>query len=144
MDVAIDETGTVPRFQAGDDDVNRVNVEEQLRKEIREVSDYLLEVHGVPPGRKGEGITRLIYENLNGIQSTLSNKNEKLEKARKVIDDLQADVVCYNEHRQNLQHKTNRNGFRQMFNGGRRIYGRSRRTTYMSPLVNTKRAAQQC
>jgi hypothetical protein len=125
MDVAIDETGTVPRFHAGDDDVNRVNVEEQLRKEIREISDYLLEVHGVPPGRKGEGITRLIYENLNGIQSTLSNKNEKLEKARKVIDDLQADVVCYNEHRQNLRHNANRNGFRQMFNGGRRIYEQS-------------------
>ena len=42
MDEAIDETGTVPRFQAGDDNVNRVNVEEQLRKEIREVSEYLL------------------------------------------------------------------------------------------------------
>ena len=118
MDDAIDETGTVPRFHAGDDKDNRVNVEEQLRKEIREVSEYLLEVHGVPPGRKGEGITRLIYENLNGIQSCLSNKNEKLEKARRVIDDLQADVVCYNEHHQNLRHKANRNGFRQMFNGG--------------------------
>ena len=45
------------------------------------------------------------------------SKNEKLDKARQVIDDLQADVVCYNEHRQNLKHKTNRNGFRQMFNG---------------------------
>ena len=88
------------------------------KKEIREVSEYLLEVHGVSPGRKGGGITRLIYENLNGLQSTLSNKNEKLEKAWRVIDDLQADLVCYNEHRQNLQHKANRNGFRQMFNGG--------------------------
>ncbi len=45
----------------------------------------LLEVHGVPPGRKGEGVTRLIYENLNGLQSTLLSKNEKLEKARRVI-----------------------------------------------------------
>ena len=44
MDDAIDETGTVPRFHAGDDKDNRVNVEEQLRKEIREVSEYLLEV----------------------------------------------------------------------------------------------------
>jgi hypothetical protein len=35
-----------------------------------------------------------------------------------VIDDLQADIVCYNEHCQNLRHKANRNGFRQMFNGG--------------------------
>ena len=57
------------------------------------MSDYLLEVHEVPSGRKGEGVTRLIYENLNGLQSTLLSKNEKLEKARRVIDDLQADVV---------------------------------------------------
>ena len=72
----------------------------------------------MPPGRKGEGITRLIYENLNRLQYTLSNKNEKLEKAWRVIDNLQADVVCYNKHRQNLWNKANRNGFRQMFNGG--------------------------
>ena len=78
MNDTIDETGTVPCVHAGDDKETWVNVKEQLSKEIREVSDYLLEVHGVPPGRKGEGITQLIYENLNGLQSTLSNKNEKL------------------------------------------------------------------
>ena len=61
MDEAIDETETVPRSSAGDDEESRVIVEEQLRQEIREVADYLLEVHGLPPGRKGEGITRLIY-----------------------------------------------------------------------------------
>ncbi len=93
MEEAIDETGTVSCAIVGEDDESRVDVEEQLRREIREVSDYLLDLHGVPPGRKGEGITRLIYENLNGLQSTLSNKNEKLEKAWRVIDDLQADVV---------------------------------------------------
>ncbi len=59
-----------------------------------------------------------MYENLNGLQSTLSSKNKKLEKARRVIVDLQVDIVCYNEHRQNLWHKSNRYGFRQMFNGG--------------------------
>ena len=107
MDESIEETGTVPCPIAGDDEESRVIVEDQLRKEIREVSDYLLDVHGVPPGRKREGITRLIYENLNGLQSTLSNNNENLEKARRVIDDLQADVVCYNKHRQNLRHKAN-------------------------------------
>jgi hypothetical protein len=101
LDEAIDKTGTVPCPNAGGDKESRINVEEQLRKEIREVSDYLLEVHGVPPGRKGEGTTLLIYENLNGLQSTPSSKNEKLEKARRVIDDLQADVVCYNKHWQN-------------------------------------------
>jgi hypothetical protein len=46
-------------------------VEELIIKEIKEMSDYLLEVHGAPPGQKGENITRLNYENLNGLQSTL-------------------------------------------------------------------------
>jgi hypothetical protein len=117
LDEAINETGTVPCANVGGNEASCVNVEDQLIKEIREVLDYLLEVHGVPPGWKGEGITRLIFENLNGLQSTLLIKNEKLEKARRVIDELQADIVCYNEHRQNLWHRLNRNGFRQMFNG---------------------------
>jgi hypothetical protein len=55
LDDAINETGTVPRSNAGDDEEIRVNVEEQLKKEIREVSDYLLEVHGVPPGGMERG-----------------------------------------------------------------------------------------
>jgi hypothetical protein len=82
----------------GGDEMSCFNVEENLIKEIRGVSDYLLEVHGVPPGWKGEGITRLIYEKLNGLESLLSRKNEKLEKVRQVIDDLQVDIVCYNEY----------------------------------------------
>ncbi len=68
LDEAIDKVETVPYANIGGEEVSHVNVEEQLIKEIREVSDYLLEVHGVPPGWKGEGITRLIYENLNGLQ----------------------------------------------------------------------------
>ncbi len=47
--------------KVGGDKASHVNVEEQLIKEIRAVLDYLLEVHGVPPGPKEEGITRLIY-----------------------------------------------------------------------------------
>jgi hypothetical protein len=86
-------------------------VEEQLIKEIRGVLEYLLKVHGLPPGRKGNGVTRLIYENLNGLQSTMSKQNGKLEKAQQVIGNLQADIVCYNEQCLNLRHKANRNGF---------------------------------
>jgi hypothetical protein len=55
---------------------SQVVVEEQLIKEIRGVSEYLLEVHGLPPGRKGDGVTRLICENLNGLQSSMSKKME--------------------------------------------------------------------
>jgi hypothetical protein len=71
LDEAINEMGTVPCKNVGVDESSQLNVEEQLIKEIREVSAYLLEVHGVPPGWKGEGITRLIYENLNGLQPML-------------------------------------------------------------------------
>ena len=74
-------------------------------------------MHGIPPGKKRDGITRLIYENLNGINSRLS-KNEKLDKARDVIDELAADIVAYNEHRLNLRHEDNRNGFKELFKGG--------------------------
>ncbi len=111
LDEAIDETGMLLHASERDGERSRVVVEEQQIKEIRGVSEYLLEVHGLPPRRKGEGVTRLIYENLNGLQSTMSKQNEKLEKARQVIDDLQADIVCYNEHHQNLWHKANCNGF---------------------------------
>jgi hypothetical protein len=111
---AIDETGSVPCANIGSDEmgcVNIENIEQQHLTEIRGVSDHLLEVHRVPQGRRGEGITRLIYENLNGLQSTLLSKNKKLEKVQQVINNLQADVVCYNERQQNLWHKSNRNGF---------------------------------
>jgi hypothetical protein len=111
LDEAIDKTGTLLCASKRGEERSQVVVEEQLIKEIRGVSEYLLEVHGLPPGRKGDGVTWLIYENLNGLQLTMSKQNGKLEKARQVIDDLQTDIVCYNEHRQNLRHKANRNGF---------------------------------
>ncbi len=117
MDEAIDETGTVAAPSVEDAGEQCRTAEQEVSKEIRGVLKYLLDVHGLPPGWKGEGVTRVIYENLNGLQSALS-KNEKLDKAWQVINDLQVDVVCYNEHPQNLKHKTNQNGFCQMFDGG--------------------------
>ena len=102
LDEAINKTGMLLCASKRGEERSQVVVEEQLIKEIRGVLEYLLEVHGLPPGRKGNGVTGLIYENLNGLQSTMSKQNGKLEKARQVIDNLQADIVCYNEHRQNL------------------------------------------
>jgi hypothetical protein len=119
LDEAIDETGTIPCAGKGGDEMSWVEVAEQPNKEIMGVLEYLLEVHVLPPGTKGDRVTRLIYENLNGFQSRMSRKNKKLEKVQCVINNLQADIVCYNKHRQNLHHKSNRNGFWQMFNGGK-------------------------
>jgi hypothetical protein len=97
LDEAINETGTVAAPSVEDAVEQRRTAEQEVSKEIRVGSEYLLDVHGLPPGWKGEGVTRVIYENFNGLQSALS-KNEKLDKAQQVINDLQVDVVCYNEH----------------------------------------------
>ena len=52
----------------------------------------MLEVHGVAPNKKAEGVTRLLYENVDGIRNRICN-NEKLDKAKELIDDLGVDVV---------------------------------------------------
>ncbi len=59
----------------------------------------------------------MLYENANGIPNRLGG-NKKLDKAKDLINELGADVVAYNEHRQNLRHKDNRNGWNQLFRGG--------------------------
>ena len=97
--------------------LSKEEISAKEREELRGIDDYLLEVHGRAPGRKGEGVTRLLYENRNGLNNRLCG-NEKLDKARQIYDDLEADIVAGNEHRLNLRHKKNKNGFRQMFNGG--------------------------
>ena len=74
-------------------------------------------MHGVAPGKKLEGIARLVMENANGF-NTIIRENEKLSKAKEIIDELEADVVAYAEHRINFRHKQNRNGLSQMFRGG--------------------------
>jgi hypothetical protein len=92
-------------------------IQQQEEIDTRGVSEEVLQVHGVLPGRKEEGITRLLYKNANGIPNRLGG-NEKLDKAKDLINELGADVVAYNEHRQNLQHKDKRNGWNQHFRGG--------------------------
>ena len=61
----------------------------------------MLEVHRVAPGKKSEGITRIIYENVNNIINRISN-NEKLDKDKGLIDELEVDVVAYNEHKMRM------------------------------------------
>jgi hypothetical protein len=59
----------------------------------------------------------LIYGNAHGISNRLSG-NDKIDKAKDLINDLGADVMGYNEHRQYLRHKDNWNGWNQLFRGG--------------------------
>ena len=121
---AIDETGTVSTVGLTDldDDTIATGVTEAEatmleNQEIQGITGDLLNVHGIAPGAKPEGVTRLIYENPDGFNTRISG-NEKLEKAKELIDELEADVVAYSEHKINSAHKDNVNGMGQMFNGG--------------------------
>jgi hypothetical protein len=109
---SLDETGTISMGT-----LNHREILQQEQIEIKGVSEEVLRVHGVLPGRREEGITRLIYENANGLSNRLGG-NAKLNKAKDLIDKLEADVVLYNEHRQNLMHSDNRNGWNQLSRGG--------------------------
>ena len=40
-------------------------------EETAGISDKVLEVHGVAPGQKTEGVTKVLYENCDGINSSI-------------------------------------------------------------------------
>jgi hypothetical protein len=104
--------------KSDDDAAFRFTGEDFELQQLLEEKKELLEVLGIAPGQKGEGITRLVYENINGLMAKLSG-NEKLDKLRQVLDDLEADVFGFNEHRVNKKHKDNRKyGVTQLFDGG--------------------------
>ena len=114
-------------------------------KEARESDHELLKVHRKVPTKKAEGVTRLIYDNLNGLNNRLSN-NEKLDKAQQVIDDLGADIVSYNEHHLNFKHKDNVNGLAQFFKVERLISEseQSEATMYTRRLNDSRKEEQLC
>ncbi len=87
---------------------------ERVRVSEAGIPDEVLKIHGTAPKSKGEGVIRLIYENVNGLSNRLSD-NEKVGWAKEIHDTLKVDIVAYNEHRLNMGHKLNINGFNQSF-----------------------------
>jgi len=112
---AIDETGTI-HLRENEDNGEWEQVRQEEITASKDICDDLLQIHGTAPGRKQEGICRLLYENINGLQSKMAN-NRKLDKARQIINDLEADIVAYNEIRINWRHRANVNGLGKMFQG---------------------------
>ena len=128
-DEALDKTGRIDTAELTDSDTKSMGEQQQQQQqwdqkaprrdmeEIVDIADKVLEMHGVAPGQKVEGVTRVLYENCDGISNNIRG-NAKVEKTKELIDNLEAAVVMYDEHRMNLKHKRNMNGINQMFNGG--------------------------
>jgi hypothetical protein len=88
---------------------NHGEILQQEQLYIKVVSEEVLQVHGALPGCKEERITQLLYKNANRLSNRMCGNN-KLSKTRDLFNELGADIIAYNEHRQNLQHLDNRNG----------------------------------
>jgi hypothetical protein len=69
---------------------------------------------GFPPSFKQERIFRILCKNPNGLNNQITG-NLKLEKAIDIKDKLDADGLLFCKHRLNLNHRDNKNDFKQMF-----------------------------
>ncbi len=59
----------------------------------------------------------MIYENLNGLNTRMKD-SDKVERMRKLHNELETDIAAYCKHKINYKHKKNVNGFNQLFKGG--------------------------
>ena len=118
IEEAIDETGTVGELpSAVEERFLREHFTRQELEEVRAIDDDLMKVHGRAPQSKREGVVRLLYENINGLNNRMSG-NTKLDRGREMLDELEVDIAAFNEIKINFNHKKNINGLAQLFNGG--------------------------
>jgi exonuclease III len=115
----IDDTGTLEVEEENADIVRERELEASRveMQELQSINDAVLEIHGQRPMEKQDGVIRLVYENVNGIDSRFKD-NWKVDKAKDLHDELAVDIAAYNEHKINMKHKQNKVGFNQLFWGG--------------------------
>jgi hypothetical protein len=88
---AIDETGTLDLSG-----LNLYNENDALQQEMKEMNEIpvpeeALQVHGFAPPKKADGTVRLIYENVDGINTRMCD-NEKVERMKGLHDDLEVET----------------------------------------------------
>jgi hypothetical protein len=112
---------TAARINCSDSGTASLHIDNQDSSDIATfVAEHqlLLNPIGISPGKKGDGITRVMYENLNGLPARVSG-NTKLQKLMGNIDHLEVDLFAFNEHKINGLHKDNkRSALGRLFNGG--------------------------
>jgi hypothetical protein len=96
-----------------------------LEQEIREVNsitapEEVLQFHGYAPPKKAEGTICLVYENMSGLSNRLCG-NEKVDRMKELHDELEVNMTAYCEHKLNMPHKKNVNGFNQLYKGGEAV-----------------------
>jgi hypothetical protein len=83
---------------------------------MKAINKGLMQVHGIAPNGKQDGVFRIMCENANGFNNRIGG-NTKIAKALDIKDDLDVDCLVYCKHGLNLRHKDNKNDFKQMLRG---------------------------
>ncbi len=83
-------------------------------KVLEAVEEGLLQVHGMAPNTKQQGIFRIMGKNCNVFNNQIGG-NEKIAKALNINEDLDIDCLMYCEYCINFRHKDNKNDLKQMF-----------------------------
>jgi hypothetical protein len=111
---SIDETGTLDTSRLDICKENDILQQEISKLNAIPVLEEVLQIHGFVPLKKAERNVRLIYENVNGLNTHLSN-NEKVERMKEIHDELKIGITAYCKHKINFKHKRNVNRFNQLF-----------------------------
>jgi hypothetical protein len=92
-----DKTGTLEILRLHMFSEYKIQQQEISEINMVEVPEEVLKVHGQAPLTKADGTVRLIYRNVNGFCNRLSG-NKKVERAREIHNNLEADIAAYCEH----------------------------------------------
>jgi hypothetical protein len=87
---------------------------EEQNQVMEAVKEGLLQIHGLAPNTKQQGIFRIMGENCNGLNNRIVG-NKKIAKALDIKEELDVNCLLYCEHRLNFKHKENTNNLKQMF-----------------------------
>ncbi len=96
LEAWIDETGMLMLGETHEAD-RELTAWVGEQREIQGTQDEVLEIHGTQPGKKPDGVIRLVYANANGIDGRFKN-NWKVGKLKGIHNDLEVDIAAYNEH----------------------------------------------
>jgi hypothetical protein len=97
------------KLNAGDGN-NRAGkaAKDEHRRVLKAVKEGLLQVHGLAPNTKQQGIFNIMGENCNGLNNRIGS-NGKIAKALDIKEDLDVNCLMYCEHRIIFRHKENKN-----------------------------------
>jgi hypothetical protein len=87
---------------------------DEQEKVIEVVEEGLLQVHGMAPNSKQQGIFCIMGKNCNGLNNKIGG-NKKIDKILDIKEDLDIDCLMFYEHCLNFRHKDNKHDLKQMF-----------------------------